>query len=146
MKRFALTFFVASAGIVLPAGAVEPVPVSEGVIIEEAWARVGTAGLTEIFLVVNNRSASDANLSVQVPGANDARVIDATGRSIKPSIPLHSELYMEPEGVRIVATGLARSSTVTVKVTVGNGDPVVIKAEVLMDGLPLPDHHDYNHG
>lgn len=146
MKTLALIFVVAFAGIALPARAVEPVVVSEGVIVEEAWARVGAAGTTEVFLVVNNRSSVGAMLIVKVPGATDVQVIDAAGRPVEPSIPIHSELYMEPEGVRIVATGLSPSSTVPVEVTVGNGDPAVIKAEVLTDGQAVPDHHDYQHG
>lgn len=146
MRTYASIFVIAFAGVVLPAQAVEPVVVGEGVIVEEAWARAGEAGAIEIFLVVNNRSAGEAVLGVKVPGATDVQVIGAAGRAIETSIPIHSELYMKPDGVRIVATGLPPMSTVPVEVTVGSGDPVVIQAQVLTDGQAVPDHHDYQHG
>tara|TARA_R110002020_G_scaffold25225_18_gene82194 strand:+ start:1820 stop:2260 length:441 start_codon:yes stop_codon:yes gene_type:complete len=145
MRKPASIFVIALAGVVLPAWAVEPIMVSEGVIVEEAWARVGVSGDTEVFLVVNNRSVVEAVLGLQIPGATDVQVLGSAGRSIESAIPIHSELYMKPDGVRIVATGLLPSSTVSVEVTIGSGDPVVIKAQVLTDGQAVPDHHDYQH-
>jgi len=146
MRTFASVFVIAFAGAVLPAQAGEPVVIGEGVFVEEALARVGADGAIEVFLVVNNRSSGVAALGVQVPGATGVQVIDATGRPIEPSIPIHSELYMKPDGVRIVATGLSPSSTIPVEVTLGIGAPVVIQAQVLTDGQAVPDHHDYQHG
>lgn len=146
MKAFSWFVALVVTVIVLTAQAMEPIPVSEGVVVEEAWARIGAAGAIEVFLVVNNRSAREAVLGVQVPGATDVKVIAAGGRPIAPLIPIHSELYMEPDGVRIVATGLSPSSTVPVEVTVGSGAPIVIEAKVLADSQAVPDHHDYQHG
>lgn len=117
----------------LPAQAVEPVVVSAGVIVKEAWARLNAAGATEVLLVVNNRGKGDAILGIQVPEATDAQEIGAAGPTFELTIPIHSELYIDSGGVRVVATGLPASSLVPVLITVGIGDPVVIQADFLAD-------------
>lgn len=145
MKKVAL-LPVALACLVAPVQAADAVLVAESVAVEEAWARFDPTGVIEVYLVVNNTSAAVAALRIDIPGAGNARMVNAAGRTLEPSIPIHSELYMEPGGVRIVATGVSAASTVPVAVTVGTGTPVVVVARVLGDGQAVPDHHDYVHG
>ncbi len=122
-----------------------PVLVIDGLVVEEAWARAQPSGV-EIYLVINNRNATGVGpLGIEVQGASSMRVTRSDGRTFEPSLPPHSELYMQPGGVRIEAEGLPVGLAVPVTISLG-GSEVLVNARMLgPDDLP-PDHHDYDHG
>lgn len=124
-----------------------PARVSGGIVVEEAWANVRPDGISEVFLVIGNRNAEGTPpLAVSVAGASATRIVSPGGELASMTIPPHSELYMQPNGIRIEAAGLGVETAVPVTVSLGDGGSVVIAVRVLAPGEAPPDHHDYDHG
>jgi hypothetical protein len=124
-----------------------PVVVAENVTVEEAWAKMGEDGSAEIFLVVNNRNIfSTPVITFSVPGATSAQFLNGRGVPVDAVVPSHSELYMQPGGVRVSATDVEVGPFFQVLVSMGQGEGVMVRATVLDKDTPVPDHHDYDHG
>ena len=124
-----------------------PVVVGENVTVEEAWAKMRDDGSAEIFLVVNNRNIADTPImTFSVSGATSAQILNGRGEPVDAVVPSHSELYMQPDGVRVSVTGAAASPFFQVLVSMGEGEGVMVRATVLDKDTPVPDHHDYDHG
>ncbi|WP_375600319.1 hypothetical protein [Devosia sp. Naph2] len=128
------------------AGSELPVKLADDVHLEEAWARQQPDGL-EIFVVINNRQIVPMGpLAVSV-GGTPATIVSTQGELERVTIPGHAELYMQPGGVTVKATGLrAIDGLVPVEISIGDNSPVSVQVDLLPDGARPPDHHDYDHG
>jgi hypothetical protein len=128
-----------------------PVRVHEGIWIESPILVMTNQGVLEAYLVINNRTDRDLTVSsINAPDLGSVQVVNAAGSDMSSTlrVPHHSELYMQPGGVRIQISPPANAALLEpVRLILGIGpyDPVAIELEYLKPGTPLPDHHDYKH-
>lgn len=128
------------------AGSELPVSLADDVYLEEAWARQQPDGL-EIFIVVNNRQIEATGALAVSVGGTPARIVSIRGELEQVTIPAHAELYMQPGGVTVKASGIdAKNGSVPMTVSIGNNPPVSVAVDLLPEGALPPDHHDYDHG
>lgn len=149
MKR--LLFVLAMAGLVHQANAATELPaeIDAQLVVEAAWVRPAPAEDTfEIFLVINNRSSSSQEVvSVGWPDAQTGVFLSPSGRVLDSfTIPMHSELYMTADGVRVaVDDAPSLSSTTPVEIELSSGKTLTVPAAVLAPGERMADHHEYDH-
>ncbi len=128
-----------------------PVKVQEGIWIESPILVMTNQGVLEAYLVINNRTDQDLTVSsINAPSLGSVQVVNAAGSDISSTlrVPHHSELYMQPGGVRIQISPPADAALLeSVRLILGIGpyDPVAIEFKQLDPGAQFPDHHDYVH-
>jgi copper(I)-binding protein len=142
-----------SAGFGLAASATASAAPPPGVIIEEAYVVLGTQSEPAVgFLVIANDGGFDATLvSVSNRAGGAGLLISASGKVMVNGalIPIHSELYMTPGGVRLefgrMAENVSVGDSVVLVARFLDGSEIELNALVLGPEQQVPDHHDFQH-
>jgi hypothetical protein len=125
--------------------------VDEGIWIESPKLKQNPEGVLEAFVVINNRSDRViAVKSIIAKGLGDIQIVDRSGATVALPlhIPIHSELYIQPDGMRIQISpyqGQIEPDNAILSIIIGELDPVDVRLEYVGANEPLPDHHDYKH-
>jgi copper(I)-binding protein len=123
------------------------------VVVEEAWIiPAASSSRATALLVINNPTQRDWTL-LSVDSANSEQEVIMTRSGLVMAtgavIPIHSELYMTPDGMRVVLIDLKRNFEPGAKepLTLRFADDLVatVDARVLDAGSVPPDHHDFVH-
>ncbi|MCZ4273353.1 hypothetical protein [Maritalea porphyrae] len=125
--------------------------IDEGIWIESPKLKHNSEGVLEAFVVVNNRT--DRVIAVNSISANrlgDIQIVNRSGATVALPlyIPIHSELYIQPESVRIQISpyqGPIEVDSAIFSIALGELDPVDVSFRYVEANKPLPDHHDYKH-
>lgn len=128
-----------------------PVKVHDGIWVESPVLIDNDQGMLEAYIVINNRTDRDLVVSsISAPSLGSVQIVNPSGTVISSPllVPHHSELYMQPGGIRIQISPNAdkqASDSAVLVVGIGPFDPVAVDLKYLVSGEQLPDHHDYEH-
>lgn len=149
MKLTMIALLTCLAVIPSAANEIAPAQVADGISVESAWVRpVEGNNMSEVFLVVNNATENPVTVSgVRVEGQEPGTMISAAGTALESiRIPVHAELYMTEQGVRVLVQGRFEvGSALKLQLNLSGVLSTPFEALVAGAGEAPPDHHDYVH-
>lgn len=126
---------------------------STQVLVEEAYVvpDADSPGDATVYVVINNRTTTEVVLTgVSSPSADRSILRNGKGEPVangRITIPIHSELYMTPGGIRVEMSGarMPDNDRFPLVLTLDGSMKATVMARVLSSEAVIPDHHDYVH-